>query len=586
MSGDFSAPAFLARATGARRRLGRGLLRALAGAGLLLAQRAYADDVIVDPELEKTSPSEQKTPPAEQKPASGADHVIEDPELAGSHSATTSPVPAPSVSTRGETTWRFSAHSRWGLDTTWTSPRQDIVEGTTVVSVEAEQRPSESLMYSLGLRVRHAVGIRRNGSARYELDLEPTSAFVDGTPGDGYHLRAGYQFVPLGRFDILSATNFLEAYDLRSGAVTMPEAAAIAQPALRFDFDKISGFTLQAYYLPFFQPHLVTGYGSDYAPPFDKFIDDSLRAQAAANPGSTPVDPRIALAGLNRSTVARASTGLLQAFAPPADLTHPQGALRATFNGEAGELAFTGGTALERIPALTFSDALTRAFLSGTALPSSLPPDAVRLDYNRFWMASVDGATDAGPVQLGVELAYMANRTFYAVGPTTAVPGPLPGSAPLQVVPPPIAERVGVLHGGLRAELVEGAGWAAEVETLLEVVAGDAQTPAGGTGTWRWQGFQSGRWFAALAGGAHWAPEGSRLKLEAGGMVFTGPSYVIFPRIEWEAVHTLFLELGAAFVGGVAPPGGTNFAANAQMVSLGWLYTDVDQVFVGVRWTP
>src|ERR1700690_1759404 len=98
-----------------------------------------------------------------------------------------------------------------------------MVEGTTIGVVEASQRRSEALMLSVGLRARHGFGMRHDGNTRSELDVVPISAFADVTPAEGYHVRAGYQVISMGRFDVFSATNFLAVYDLRSGPVTMPE---------------------------------------------------------------------------------------------------------------------------------------------------------------------------------------------------------------------------------------------------------------------------------------------------------------------------------------------------------------------------
>ncbi len=174
-----------------------------------------------------------------------ADDVIEDPDLAGVPHET--PVAPPAANGPHETTWQATIHTRWGVDTDWTRASQDIVEGTTIAALEAEQRRSDSLLLSAGLRMRHGFGVHQSGAAHYELDVAPLSLFADVTPGAGYHVRAGYQIITLGRFDLFSATNFLATYDLRSGPVTMSEAAPIATPAIRFDFDKFRGFTLQAF---------------------------------------------------------------------------------------------------------------------------------------------------------------------------------------------------------------------------------------------------------------------------------------------------------------------------------------------------
>ena len=66
-----------------------------------------------------------------------------------------------------EARFHLSLHTRWGIDTNWVHASQDVAEGTTVAVFEAEQRRSESLLLSLGLRARHVFAERQNGEARY-----------------------------------------------------------------------------------------------------------------------------------------------------------------------------------------------------------------------------------------------------------------------------------------------------------------------------------------------------------------------------------------------------------------------------------
>lgn len=510
------------------------------------------------------------------KPAR-ADEVIMDPELAGEPSASPPPerpgtaAPAEPSTTKdssrstGEARFNLSLHTRWGVDTQWTHASQDVTEGTTVAVFEAEQRPSESLLLSVGLRARHVFAERKNGDARYELDVVPTSAFADVKLDDGLHLRAGYQTVSMGRFDVFAASNFLAAYDLRSGPVTMPEASEVGQPALRFDMDRVSGFVLQTWFLPFFQPNIVTVYGSDYAllAPLDRAID--------AQGGSAQQIRSNLETALGRSGLNVLSSSAVRALGPEPSLAHPQGAIRATVHGTAGEMSATVGTALERLPAIT----LSRAFLD--ALAGGPPPSEPLVAYNRFSIASVDGALDVGPFQFGAEAAFMKNRTLLAA--STAAPTTSANALP--VVPPAIPEQVDMLYGGLRAELLESAGWAAVVEAFITGALHDPAPAAPGEAERQWMAFEKGRYFRGLAAGVHFAPEESRIRLELGGVVLSGPTWVALPRFEWEALRWFYLELGYVFVAGPAP----GFFGTPN-VSLGGLYNDVDQVFLGVRWIP
>ena len=481
-----------------------------------------------------------------------ADDVIEDPELAAVPHET--PVAAPPANAPRETTWSTTIHTRWGIDTDWTRPSQDILEGTTVATLEVQQRRSDSLLLSAGLRMRHGFGMHQDGSARYELDVAPLSLFADVTPGAGYHARIGYQTITMGRFDLFSATNFLATYDLRSGPVTMPEAAPIATPALRFDFDKFRGFTLQAFYVPFFVPDLIAFYGSDYAilSPLDRLNQPPGIDQA-----------RVALErAFGRSGLTTLSTDALQALAPPPDFRSPQGAIRATLYGSAGELSATVGTALEPLPTVVPSAAFAAYLMNPSA---NLPDTFFEVQHKRYAVASVDGAFDVGPVQVGAEAAYMLDRTLLGTSPGT-------GTAPVATAAP---ERVNMTQLGLRAEYVRGMEWAVVVESFLAMAMRNPTPPSVG-----WFGLD-GRYAYGVAAGAHFTPEKSRLRFELGGAALAVATYVIMPRIEWEALNAFFLELGGVWVQGRTPS-----SLGVQNMSLGGLYNDVDQVFVGARWSP
>lgn len=487
--------------------------------------------------------------------AARADEIIEDPELAEvPHEALVAP---PAKNGPKDTIWRLTLHTRWGVDTDWTRPSQDIVEGTTIAAVEAEQRRSDALMLSVGLRARYALGVHQSGSTRYELDVAPTSLFADVTPVAGFHARIGYQTITMGRFDLFSATNFLAVYDLRSGPVTMPEASAIATPALRLDFDHFRGFTLQGYYVPFFQPHLITAYGSDYAlfSVYDR----------AGDANSETVRKALESVFGNRSGLAMASTSVVQALGPPPDLRYPQGAMRATLYGSAGELSVTGGTALEHLPTISatpaFQDLLFNIRFGMMSTPEQIAAALdrpIRVEYGRYEIASLDGALDAGPLQLGAEAAYMWNRTLMATNGTDLQP-----------------ERVNMAEFALRAELVESAGWAAEVESFFTMAVKEPSNQFR-----HWYALDD-RYLYGVAGGVAWAPEKTHLRFQLGGAAMAIATYVLMPRAEWEAVNTLFFELGAAFVEGRTPG-----PLGSSNMPFGGFFTDVSQVFLGIRWSP
>lgn len=554
-----------------------------AALGLLFARGALADEVIQDPELTgkpapeaapgtapappdvKTAPAEAPGAAAEPAPALAApptapappatgEQTVHDPELE-TKAHGTAPVSAP-ASGSGETTFRVVLGTRFGVDTAWERASEDVFEGTTIALVEARHQKSESLFYSVGIRARHAYGFRKNGDDRYELDAVPVSGYVDGAIGGSAHLRGGYQIVSLGRFDLFSATNFLGVYDLRSGPVTMPDAAEIAQPALRLDWDASSALMIQAFYLPFFQPDILPVYGTDYAllSSVDRAADRDATARAARGQLED---------WFGRSAIATASTRALSAFAPEPSLTHPQGAVRTTLHGTAGELSVTAGTALERLP----------TFLSWTETTATGATPRFALEHDRFYVASTDAATDAGPFQIGAEAAFLAHRTL---GTTATAP-----ATPATARPEP--PHANLLHGGVRAEFTGSDELLAEVEAFAEYALNAPEGTNAG-----WYGFEKGRLLRGVAAGVHYVPEGLPLQFELGGVVFSGPTWVVMPRIQWEALPAFYVEAGLVVIEGPAPNLASPFlpapGAGASSVSLGGIYDDVDQAFVGARW--
>lgn len=555
---------------GRARALGRGPALALLVAVLGLTRAAWADDVISDPELDGPRAGKDGTP----KAVSG-EQTISDPELDGKKTAAPAP-PAPSVPAGEPTVWRVVLQTRWGVDTRWERPSEDVFEETTIGVVEAQQRASDDVFYSVGIRGRHADGWRQDGKSHYSLDAVPVSGFVDARVADGMHLRAGYQVTQLGRFDLFSATNFLAVYDLRSGPVTMPDASAVAQPALRFDVDRIPGLTIQAYYVPFFQPNIVDVYGTDYAllSGIDRELDRSL------NPARASLERELN----GRSGVLRASNGIFGAFTPEPNLATPQGALRATLHGTAGELSATVGTALEHLPTPRIG---TGAQIFGNTLP------AFGADYGRFWVASIDGATDIGPVQVGFEGAFMKDRTLGATrdslppGASTLTPSTdCQQKTPTNPDACPFSRpgRTDMAQGGLRAEFVQGTEWAVGLESFVAVALEQpSQQGILGTRKLTWGTLEQGRYWKGVAGAVSWSPEKTGLRFDLAGIAFSGPSYAILPRAEWEAFTRVYFELGAVFVEG---PWKGAYTTAAPNISIGGFFSDVDQVFMGIRWMP
>jgi hypothetical protein len=356
--------------------------------------------------------------------------------------------------------------------------------------------------------------------------------------------------------------------DLRSGPASMPGATEIAQPAVRSDLDIESHFTLTSVYLPFFQPDLVDIVGTDYS----LFaINDGLAPPVGPTPCPAAPDfvgqagallqQRIS-ATFDRNELSGTSRAAFRTLAPKPNLEEPQGLMRLAARSSAGELGVTAGTALERLPTLAVSRDLRNLFadpcnpaFQGAALTS--PDPLFEVIHPRYSVVAVDGATDIGPVQIGVEAAYQGNRTLYA-GRRGAFP--VPGSTDLAQL-------------ALRAEFTES-DFGASVEALGAYALDEPAEP-----DLKWMLLEDGRFFRGLSAAVGWTA--GKIALQLLGLAASGPTYVIAPRVEWQALEKLYFELGLLVVEGPAP-----VALGEPETSLGGIYDGIDQVFVGARWLP
>ena len=519
----------------------------------VLAQAS--SEVIEDPELAGSPPSD-----AGSSTASG--EVIEDPELANA---------PPSDATSGSNTSsgssgadvRLVLHMRLSRDLREEDPREEVWDSTTVAALDATLRRSDSLRFALGLVARYrysrlARAVSDARADRYEFDVLPSAGYVDGSISSGLHLRAGYQPVHLGRFDVFSATNVLSISDLRSGLSTLPELGEIAQFAARLDYAPVGWFALQLIYIPFFTPHLVSVSEGDYA------LLRSSQAQVDAVFNDNGILSPNLLRGFVASNLSRqdrerlAETGL-DALAPSPTFAHPQAALRASAHGPAGELALTFSSALEHIPAFRVSDSLLNPSSAASNMPDLRP---LRVEYNRFAVISADGAIDLPPFSIGLELAYSFHRTFYAVGVADA-------DSPYAV---PIPDFSDVAQVGARIEYLQSSHWLFALEAYGAYAMSTPRDPQRG-----WL-FMQGEHYLYGAGGAFGYRSDFGLSLQLAAAVLSGPSWIVGPRIAYALFEPLELELGALFVEGRAPP---VFAT--PNVSFGGLYSNVDQVFFGLR---
>lgn len=471
-----------------------------------------------------------EAPPGDQA-ASADDEIILDPELSGvAPPPSSAPAEATELPAEPNGEIRAQLHSRVALDLGHNAPREDLWELTQVGLLEARVRRSESLRFAVGLRVRHLFAIRRNDtpdakSERTSLDVTPTAGYGDATLTDGLHLRLGYQGVRLGSFELLNASDVLSVYDFRSGPTTFPEALEIAQLAARIDWDASDWLSLTLIGVPFFQPHRVNVLDGNYA----LYPNGEILGPEAG------ADQEELRRTLSRSGQARLADETFAAFAPEPNLKRPQAALHMMAHGAVGELRLTAAIARDQ-----------------TFTVRTNPTPAI--DFAPFGLFSLDATIGVGPLQFGVELAYMLQRTVLTSSGDAANVG----------------EQTNVAHLGVRIEHAQGE----DLGFVVEASASRMEQPSGSSGPWLWAWDR--RWYLATAG-IFWIAIDD-LTIELAGGLINGPSYVITPRVEQKLVDGLYLELGCHVIGAIGRPAGYSGWV------LGDLYETADQIFLGMRW--
>ena len=114
--------------------------------------------------------------------------------------------------------------------------------------------------------------------------------------------------------------------------------------------------TVTGIYLPFFQPSRITMFGSDYAMlPMNQAQVDAAIDEGAASAVEARRQRDLLKNGFGRSGQTDLVDAGFGAFAPEADLSKPQGALRFNARLPGIEVGLTLGSALEKVPALVFS---------------------------------------------------------------------------------------------------------------------------------------------------------------------------------------------------------------------------------------
>ncbi|MBI2897015.1 MAG: hypothetical protein HYY06_25890 [Deltaproteobacteria bacterium] len=476
-----------------------------------------------------------------------ADEVIEDPELGGEPLAEPSPPPA-QVPAGRQGSLSIVGSTRLAVDTDWDEDNgEDVSEWRTRLDLEIGQPLGERARAFAAGRLEHALRARPEEMvlhARGAFEARLLDAYLDARVGP-LDVRAGNQFIGWGRVDTLSAGDFWNPPDLREGFGGGVESLPVVPvPALRVE-GRTGGVGLQAAWQPFFVPMRADVFGTDTAllgpgaPAGFRGLFDRVR----------PL--------IDDSIVDHVQDQLLVSELPEENLSSGQVGTRATVTLGESEIAASAFLGYEKIPTVWMSPELRSALDSPEDPTAWLPvvealqtgKDVLRSRYERYVQLVLDGETPAGGFLVKWEVGYTPERTVY-----------VRDDAECRI---PCAARRGLVQGAAHLEKVED-DWQAQVE-VFAVAATDGPGQTEGA---ELVFLGPGRSAVGASALVRWSPQSGDLGLEASTLTIApGLSAAVSARAWLRLTDALRLEGGAVVA--EAPSDGA--LANLDPSDLVWV---------------
>jgi hypothetical protein len=378
----------------------------------------------------------------------------------------------------------------------------------------------------------------------------------------------------MARMDFYSPIDMLAVFDMRGQPKYLSGIPKLAQPAVRIDWDLSDWTTFQLIYVPWFMPHVTRGNR-------DRYVANVLGSSDEGYPYILDqlVDP---------SFQTRVTENALRFIGPPPDFSKPQVEGRLALRGSGKELAFSGGTALEKFPSLYSTPALDALAVGNPADATvQLLREAPLLDieYHRYWQVGVDGNFDLGPLTLNIEFAFSPSRQLYTNRPAgESLPQPNT-SEPIRNGKPEeggnvydrsIRKGVPFVQGALHIEYFRDTGFALIMEAFW---VNALQLPYDKNRDW--YGFipGTGAFVGGLMGLMYSVADG-RVAFSLTALALPGPSMVGAGQIEVQINDELHLNMGVQAFEGPAP------VPHGGQVNIGGLFSGYDQAYFGFRYLP
>lgn len=303
--------------------------------------------------------------------------------------------------------------SRAAVDLRWDGGGEDVVDWRNRLTLHTEYDPSPSLRVVLDARFTHKLlleGAREPGDTRPEtrrgiFEPELGEAYVLWRSSFGLDVAVGNQVFSWGRTDFTAPLSTLNPMDLRDGPLDASSSPLLPVWSVEVS-QRLGDVTLTGVWIPWFQPHRVDLFGSDWAvmrPGLDLPIPEPFSLMLDA------VDP---------TRYEELQDVFMTTRDPPQDgVTGADAAARLTTTVGPVDLGITYAYQWDRTPSFVYdNDAFIPALLGVIGGDAASVPTLRRSfssTYKRRHLAGLDFATTWGPVGIKGDVAFSHQRTFY-----------------------------------------------------------------------------------------------------------------------------------------------------------------------------
>ncbi len=319
------------------------------------------------------------------------------------------------VSTGGVSRVAFTGRyaSRAAVDLRWDGGGEDVLDWRNRLTLRTEYEPTTSLRVVLDARFTHKLlveGRREPGDTRPQtrrgiFEPELGEAYVLWRSSFGLDVAVGNQVFSWGRTDFTAPLSTLNPMDLRDGPLDASSSPLLPVWALELS-QRLGGVTLSAVWIPWFQPHRVDLFGSDWA---------------AMRPGldlPIPEPFRLMLDAIDPTRYEELQGALMTTRDPPQDgVTGADAAARLTTTVGSVDLGLSYAYQWDRTPVFVYdNDAFIPALLGvigGDEASVSTLRRSFSSTYQRRHVVGMDFATTWGPVGIKGDAAFSHRRTFY-----------------------------------------------------------------------------------------------------------------------------------------------------------------------------